>query len=549
MRAEYEPIKNRVMLTLPVGDKSSQMLRGIDAHYSRQERRWWGPANRQFCAKLKESGWECDDTVVKLANSFAETMKKAKAAKEADNLEQPPKRKHDLWKHQVRAYHFAYDQESCMLAMDMGTGKSAVAVALAENWDCKTILVICPKAVLPVWRREFAKHCSSEYLMLVCDHGTVAQKQANAQRFMEEEYDGIKVVVVNYDSAKFTPFSSWSQGISWDLIIADESHRSKHHRSKTSGYMSIMHDCGKRRLALTGTPMPHSPLDLFGQYLFVDKTVFGRDYLVFRTRYADMNTIYPDKVMRYLNQDELKEKFHARSFRCETGEVLDLPEITHSCVPVELCELTRKIYRQMNQTMIVALKTGVITASNAAVKLIRLQQITSGFTVLNDETIRLVGTDKRDVLEELFESIPLDEPIVVFCHFARDLKVVRQLAEETGRKYGEISGLRSDITSEGQMPEEVQVMGVQYQAGGVGVDLTRARYCIMFSQTWNMGVYDQAIARVHRPGQTKKTTIYHLIARGTIDALIMQAINNRRSVVDEVMERIPTLSEYEDDLE
>ena len=544
MRAWYEEDRNRIRLDFPNSRDRAKVLRNIDARYDFSEKVWSSTPNPCLAHRLTQGGWECDDFVRNLSESYDRVMQAAENAKHADSLEQPPIRKFDLWKHQVRAYHFAYPQDACMLTMDMGTGKSAVAIALAQNWGSKKILIVCPKAVMPVWRRELAKHCVLPYRLLVCDHGTVAQKQERAEEFMNEDFgDDMQVVVVNYDSAKFRPYCRWSASIDWDLVIADESHRCKGYRSQTTKFMTGLHDASKKRLALTGTPMPHNPMDIFGQFCFIDKALFGSDYTSFRDRYAEMDQIYQSKVLRWINQDELKAKFHSRSFRVEASEVLDLPEIVHCPVPVELEPETRRVYRGMNDTMKVALQSGYITAANAAVKMIRLQQITSGFCIVNEDSLRVVGTEKRDALRDLLVTVPDTESVVVFCQFARDLATVRSVAEECGMEYGEVSGVAKDITSEGTMPENIRVMGVQYAAGGVGIDLTKARYCIMYSQTWNLGTYDQSIARIHRPGQTKTTTVYHLICRGTIDPVIMHAVHEKRSVVDAVMDQIPVIED------
>lgn len=546
MKARYDAVKNRI--NLEIGDSNRyRVCRSIDARWSRSEKVWWGPANPQFANELVRKGWDVDDSIRSIGQKHDESMQRAAAIKQSDDLPQPPIRKHDLWRHQVKAYHFAYHQEACMLAMEMGTGKSAVAIALAENWKCKRVLVVCPKAVIPVWRREFRKHCSSDYQILPCETGNAMQKRTQAEDFMDEEYGGMKVVVVNYDTVRIPSMGRFVADVEWDLVIADESHRAKSSRSYTTRTMGKLHDIAKRRLALTGTPMPHSPGDLWGQFYFIDRTVFGSDYRAFRERYAIVDQIYHNKILAWINQDEMKSKFHERSFRCESKDVLDLPEIVHTPVTVELEPEARTMYRAMNNTMVVAVKSNYITAANAAVKMVRLQQMTSGFTIMNDALIRIVGTEKRDALSELFDTIPQDEKVVVFCQFTRDLDTVRRVAEEYGREFGQISGERKDLDDEGKMPEHINVMAVQYQAGAVGIDLTRARFVVMFSQTWNMGLYEQALARVHRPGQNRTTHVYHLICRGTIDAAIMNAIMEKKSVVDEVLENIEHIEEVADD--
>ena len=66
------------------------------------------------------------------------------------------------------------------------------------------------------------------------------------------------------------------------------------------------------------------------------------------------------------------------------------------------------------------------------------------------------------------------------------------------------------------MAEDIDICGVQLKAGGVGIDLTRARYAIYYSLDFALGDYDQSRKRVHRPGQTRPTIYVPLIAEDTI---------------------------------
>jgi SNF2 family DNA or RNA helicase len=86
------------------------------------------------------------------------------------------------------------------------------------------------------------------------------------------------------------------------------------------------------------------------------------------------------------------------------------------------------------------------------------------------------------------------------------------------------------------MEEGVQVLGVQIQAGGLGVDLTRARYCVFLSLGFNLTEYEQALARVHRPGQLRPVHYYHLLANGTVDRAVYGALRKKQDVIQEVLE-------------
>jgi SNF2 family DNA or RNA helicase len=83
-----------------------------------------------------------------------------------------------------------------------------------------------------------------------------------------------------------------------------------------------------------------------------------------------------------------------------------------------------------------------------------------------------------------------------------------------------------------------QVLAVQIQAGGEGVDFTRARYSIFYSVGYSLGKYLQARSRTHRPGQTNPVEHIHLIARNTVDVKIMRALEKRAEIIESILAEI-----------
>mgnify|MGYP000232781153 CR=1 FL=1 len=76
---------------------------------------------------------------------------------------------------------------------------------------------------------------------------------------------------------------------------------------------------------------------------------------------------------------------------------------------------------------------------------------------------------------------------------------------------------------------------MQVQAGGLGIDLSEARYAIFYTLTFSLGDYQQAVARVHRPGQDHPVMVYRLVAAGTVDRKILHALDRRRNVIESIL--------------
>lgn len=452
---------------------------------------------------------------------------------------QPRRHKTEGWPHQLDAYQFAFDRDAAMLALDMGCGKSWVAVNLICNWGCRSVLILCPKSVLNVWRREFEKHAAADCAVKVLDRGTVASKAKAAGMHLLRNTGRCAVVVCNYESAWRGEMATLTLGREWDCVVADESHRIKAHNSSVSKYAAKLKS--GRKLALTGTPMPHSPLDLYGQMRFLDRDLYGSSWHRFRNTYAVFKQI-PGITARivsgYKNQDDLQGRLGRIAYRVRKDDVLKLPEVQHHERTCGLEPAARRVYDGLLNDLIAEIESGeVVTAANAMVRVIRLQQTTSGFAVDADTGAMVtIGRAKRDLLRDLLEDLPRREPVVVFCKFRHDLDVIREVSESLDRRCGEISGSRKDLTDSATMPQDIDTMAVQLQAGEVGIDLTRARYAVYYSTGCiTPGAYEQSLARVHRPGQSRPVGYYHLTCENTVDQQAYRALAERRDIVEAVL--------------
>lgn len=510
-----------------------------DARFVKLRQAWSVTPTPCTAFRIIERGYQADDAIHRLADQWILDV--------PDLVEfQPPVRKTESWKHQRQAYWFARNKTATMLALEMGCGKTKVTVDLLVNWGCKRVLILCPKSVLGVWPRELERHGPDDFHCCVLDKGNTSIKASRADAALAGNATKLCVVVLNYESAIQPAFAEWAVKQDWDCVVCDESHRIKEPSGKASKFCYEVGKKAKKRLCLTGTPLPHSPLDVFGQYRFLDAGVFGTNWVPFRTRYAVCSEQFKSQVLSWINQDELTEKYKQLAFRVRSADVLDLPPVIHERVTVELSPAALKAYRSLEEEMLVDLKDqpfesflgqvvdGEVTTGNALVKLLRLQQIASGHVRTDDERVLEIDTAKAERLAEFLSDLPVDEPVVVFCQYRHNLEQVRRVAEATGRTYGEISGARKDLTDKATMPEGISLMAVQWQSGAVGIDLTRARYGVIYSATFNGGNFVQGLARQHRPGQTRTTFFYHLLAEGTVDFAVYGALEKRRLVTEAV---------------
>lgn len=448
------------------------------------------------------------------------------------------------WRHQVTAYNFCRDhiaegKAGLLLAMGMGTGKSLVACMLALCSDAKRILIACPLRVVPVWLTQFERHVSAPVVVVGLDEtaGSVADKRAAAEEKMHlAEARGVPFIcVINYDSAWREPFADWAEKQNWDLAIADEAHRIKAPGGKASLFFKRLRSHAKVRIALTGTPLPHGPMDIYAVFRFLDARIFGPSFSAFRQKYAVMGGFQRKQITGFQKLDELEKLMSRITFRVGK-EVLDLPPETHVTYHCELSPEAQRVYRDLEEDFVAQVRDGVVTVANALVKLLRLQQVTGGCVPTDNGVGQRIDHSKQQLLADTLEDMGQDEPVVVFCRFHADLDAVHEACKSLGFASLELSGRRDELKrwQEG----EAQALAVQISAGGVGVDLTRARYSIYYSLSFSLGEYDQALSRVHRPGQTRPVEHIHLAARGTVDVKIMRALEKRAEVVQSILAEI-----------
>lgn len=466
-------------------------------------------------------------------------------------LPQPARRVGDLWDHQLGGYQFAKESSDIkptgcgMLAMGMGTGKSKTLIDIIQNGPEGLNLILCPSRVLGVWRGQFRQFAPQTRLLIKEEKDTVAKFVAKLKEFVEwgkrcNFKDGF-VVVVNYESARLNPLRDAILRINWTTGALDESHRAKDPSGVTGKFIQKLQMCCSRRLCLTGTPMPHSPADLFSQFYFISPQAFGRSYVMFSRRYKISG--YHNEAIGWRNKQEMSRIYHSLAYEV-SSDVLDLPPMLVIEQEFSLSIKAMGIYKKLWRDLVAEVEGGTCTADNALVKLIRAQQITSGFLPLDrdigDELQQVAELDtaKADMLGDVLQDVDPAETVVVFCKHRYDLDRVRDQAEKLGRTYGEVSGRQNDLTRESKIPEGFSVFGAQIQSGGVGVDFTRACLGVLYSIDFSLGNYEQILKRLHRPGQKNPVRFIKLIAEGTVDRRIYNALAQRRQVVDSIVEAI-----------
>ena len=467
----------------------------------------------------------------------------------------PVKRK--LFKHQIRGANMAmvalttpyFKHKGFGLLFSMGAGKSLTAIAVAgalyQQKRISKVLVVAPTSVCGVWPDELEKGAEFDYAVTVLLGDK--QKRLTALAELDAMPTGLKVASINYESV-------WRPEIMrallrWqpDMIIADESQRIKSPSAAQSKAMHALGDMATYKLILSGTPVQNAAIDLWSQYRFLDKKVFGENFYAFRNRYAIMGGFEKHQIIGYRHLDELIRKEYSVAYRVTKEEALDLPEQTFENRYVDLDGKTMEIYKKLKRDSVAELSSEKkVTASTVLTKLIRLQQLAGGFLTTDDSVVPThVHNSKLNALMDIIEDA--DGKVVVFARFTAEIDLIAETLRKAKIRFGLIDGrtpmvrkgdkpCRDDIVREFQEDEGVKVFVAQIQTAGLGITLHAASVAVFYSMDYNYANYQQAAARIHRIGQRNVCTYYHLVARGTVDEKVLRALDAKEDLAKRVVD-------------
>jgi SNF2 family DNA or RNA helicase len=464
--------------------------------------------------------------------------------------------------YQLAALRKALEFGKLAIWFDPGLGKTKVAIDFTAikiaKGEVSKILVVCPLSAIGVWEDEFPQDCPTEYLPKVVPVvGDMDDRIKTITEAIHSKSARSLVLVMNYESLRNDQVMALIKSWHPQEIIVDEMHYTKNANTQRSKNVYAIRKTCKFCLGLTGTPIPKDPRDLFGQYKIIEDSVFGADrgaFKRFKDRYCVMNFKFPSKVDAWKNLDELARKIHQLAYRAKYSECVGLPELIVQDIPVYFGSKSKRLYNQMATEMIAEIdEAEVVTASMAATKVLKLQQITGGFIMRKDEYVDTegnlktqqvtfpVGTEKLDVCMDLINRYVEHHKIIIGCRFIWEISQLESRLSKSGIGHATIRGgvsgdERSEIRRTFQADEDTRVIIFQISAA-TAMTLTAADIGILYSSTQKWDDYWQWLKRIHREGQNKPVYILRLIVKGSVDRAVIQSINEKRAFTDYMVDR------------
>lgn len=315
----------------------------------------------------------------------------------------------------------------------------------------------------------------------------------------------------------------------FDMVVVDESSSFKDQSTKRWKALKRARPKIKRIVLLTGTPAPNNLIDLWAQiYLLDEGARLGRTIGGFRERYFNPDKRSAERVFTY------KPKFGAEEtvqrligdicISMKAEDYLKLPDCITVNTAVTLDSKAAKAYQTLEKTMLLEINDEEITADMAAVLTGKLLQLAGGAVYDANKTAQIVHNCKIDAFTELIESLN-GEHALVFYSFQHErgrllealkksrlrVRVYKNSDDEAAWNNGEVDILLAHPMS--------TAYGLNLQDGG--------HHIIWFGPTWSLEQYQQANKRLHRQGQKHPVIIHHLIAEGTVDEDVIEALGRK----------------------
>ena len=431
--------------------------------------------------------------------------------------------KKDLYMYQKVVVEFV---DACggraILAMDMGTGKTAITLAYLKHKGFSRTLVVCPASVKFAWEDEVKKWTNMKSIII------------DSKTDIGKIDPSVQVWIINYDLLK--KHHDALVKIRWDACALDECQKCKSGKSlRTRAAKSITRDI-PHLLLLSGTPLLSRPSELFTLLQMVDSKTWNNFY-EFARAYCNMKMgRWGMDVSGASNTEELHARIKKYFIRKRKDEVLkELPPKIYIELPVELDKEHQEQYDVAARDLANYLRkfTGKTNPE--------IQRMLSAEKLMRLNILRQVNAaGKVDAAIELIESITdAGQKCLVFSTFNAPLEKLQQLL---GKQAVMITGKtpmpdRKIAVDSFQNDPNVKVFLGGTLASGVGITLTAATSCIFIDRSFVPADHSQAESRLHRIGQkASSVNIYYLDVKDSIDEDMAELLEKKQEVFDSVIE-------------
>lgn len=441
--------------------------------------------------------------------------------------------------YQAHAIERILDTPYIGLFLEMGLGKTvstltAIDRLLNDHFEEGRVLVIAPLRVAEdTWAREVSKWSHLQ-------HMTISKVLGSAEARRKALNTAADIWVINRENVEWL-VAEYGSKWPFSTVIIDESSSFKNPQSKRFKALRRVRAFIKRVVCLTGTPAPNSLMDLWAPIYLLDQGQrLGTTMSAFRERYFTPGSRSGHIVYDWKQKTEAEERIYEAigdivvSMKAE--DWLDLPERVDVTVPVKLSAAAQALYKKLERELLLPYQDADVVAQTAAVLSNKLLQMASGAVYDEEKGTKIIHDAKLDALEDIIEGAQ-GKPVMVFYNFKHSLARLQTRFPQAKILRKGKEGVE-DIHAWNN--DETPLLLLHPKSAGHGLNLQESscQTVVWFDQSWSLEEEQQANARVHRQGQTRRVVVMKLVAEDTIDEDAVKALERKAAGQEALMQAV-----------
>jgi SNF2 family DNA or RNA helicase len=414
----------------------------------------------------------------------------------------------------------------------MGTGKTRATLHalnfLMLEGEIKRVVVVAPLSTLwNVWDTEVFRYFNHLSVQVLYGSRDDRVKKLNVPA---------EIYVINHEGVGVILPELKARG-DIDAVVIDELGMLRTGGTERWNNIASLIQNRKYVWGLTGSPTPNEPADAWAQCRLLTPHSVPKSFRAFKS-----HTMRKVSQFRWVAKDDANDiVFDSMqpAVRFKRSDCTELPPVTYQTRKVPLSKEQDRVYKTMMEKLVVAFHEGKVTAANEGVLFSKLLQIGAGWVYTTDKSV--VGLDNRARIEALLEIIDeADGKVIVFNEFVHAAMNLYSVLEKKRIPCSLITGQtsahdRNAVFSAFQNHQYPRVLVAHPRCMAHGLTLTAANTIVWFTPTTSLDTYDQACARITRPGQKLNQLIIHLT--GTpVEAKLYRRLQQKKTVQGALLE-------------
>jgi SNF2 family DNA or RNA helicase len=427
------------------------------------------------------------------------------------------------------------------LFMEMGTGKTLNLLYLAyeRRYKIDKVVYFCPVNLKETVLYEIEKHLTSACTYVFDDKTTMGNIPKAWIYIVGIESIGQSDRVTLCANDLITENT---------MVIVDESDTCKNHQAIRTQRITQMASRARYRFIATGTPVGEGVVDLYSQMYLLSPDILGyKSFYSFARNHLEYSKDHKGLIVRSLNTDVIARKIEPYVFQVKKEECLDLPDRQYLSRYCAMSYGQKTLYARAKEEILNSVPDDEIDSYTIFRLFTALREIVSGFwnrlpdpdsnhwwSEQFEPEFLTVDHDRLDLLLSVIQEIPPSEKVILWVNFRHCTEqVVTALTEQYGPdSLSQFHGATIDRNAEiSKWRDSTRFLVASPKCGSRGLTLNESAYTIFYNNDFPYRVREQAEARNHRIGQSRKPTYIDLICQDSIDTRIFRALLNKENLV------------------